>query len=333
MNKIEPKVSVIIPCYNVEKYVRECVDSVLNQTLKDIEIIIINDGSTDGTRQVLKEYEEIENVHILDQENMGLSASRNKGLDMASGKYVYFLDSDDEIESDVLESAFGQMEELDLDQLLINAYEYNDGEREKIVFIQYENEYEGVQTGRQMLAAMHVNNEYISCVPYRMIRRQLLVDSGLRFYVGIIHEDELFTFKLMMITKRCAFNGKLNYIRRNRVGSITHSIQYEKKWNGLSVLMHDMVNDDLWRDSSSQELYWIKKRFAQFFVFAADTFCDMDARQRDEHKKEYSQLLLDAKGNNWYNDKKVKLIGMNRQLYIAYRQVVKKVKKAIYGHY
>ena len=101
MNNI--KVSVIIPVYNVEKYLRECLESVINQTLKDIEIICINDGSTDKSYEILKEYAKLDHrIRILNQSNMGQSAARNRGLEIAKGKYVYFMDSDDWLEKDAL---------------------------------------------------------------------------------------------------------------------------------------------------------------------------------------------------------------------------------------
>ena len=94
-----PKVSIIIPVYNTEPYLRECLESVVSQTLEDIEIICVNDGSTDASREVLEEYRRRdERVAIIDQENQGASTARNTGLDTASGEYVLFLDSDDSLE-------------------------------------------------------------------------------------------------------------------------------------------------------------------------------------------------------------------------------------------
>ena len=93
-----PKISVIIPVYNVEKYLRECLDSLLNQTFKDIEIICVNDGSTDGSLNILNEYASKDSRFIIiNQNNQGLSAARNNGLNVAKGDYVAFLDSDDYI--------------------------------------------------------------------------------------------------------------------------------------------------------------------------------------------------------------------------------------------
>lgn len=94
MDKI--KISIIIPVYNVEKYIEECLISVLNQTMKEIEIICINDGSTDNSLKILNNYKnKNENIRIVNQENSGLSNARNVGLSLAKGEYIFFLDSDD----------------------------------------------------------------------------------------------------------------------------------------------------------------------------------------------------------------------------------------------
>jgi len=98
------KISVIIPVYNVEQYLRECLDSVMTQSYNDYEVICINDGSTDGSMAVLKEYaEKYPKVSVIDQENKGLSAARNAGINAATGEYVFLLDSDDYLEPDSLD--------------------------------------------------------------------------------------------------------------------------------------------------------------------------------------------------------------------------------------
>ena len=102
-----PKVSVIIPVYNVEKYLRECLDSVVNQTLKDIEIICINDGSPDNSLAILEEYAKKDSrIIVISQENSGVSTARNVGIDLAKGDYLYFIDADDYAEPDLLELSY-----------------------------------------------------------------------------------------------------------------------------------------------------------------------------------------------------------------------------------
>ena len=105
-----PKISVIIPVYNVEKYLRECLDSVINQTLKDIEIICVNDGSTDSSMAILQEYSSKDaRIVIINQENMGVGKARNIAIDRATGQFVCFVDSDDYYPTDdILETLYNK---------------------------------------------------------------------------------------------------------------------------------------------------------------------------------------------------------------------------------
>ena len=104
------KVSVIIPVYNVEKYLRECLDSVINQTFKDIEIICVNDGSTDNSLKILKEYEQRdERIVLISQSNKGVSSARNVALECAKGEYVCFMDPDDTVELDLVEKCYKEI--------------------------------------------------------------------------------------------------------------------------------------------------------------------------------------------------------------------------------
>jgi len=119
------KVSVLIPCYNVEKYIRECMDSVCGQTLKDLEIICINDGSTDSTLKILKEYAEKDNrVVIIDKKNSGYGASMNMGLDRATGEYIGIVESDDYAEKDMFETLYQLAQKDKLDVVKSNFYVY-----------------------------------------------------------------------------------------------------------------------------------------------------------------------------------------------------------------
>ena len=115
------KVSVIIPVYNVEPYLKQCMDSVVGQTLKDIEIICVDDGSTDGSLDILREYAAEDNrIQIIEQKNAGAGAARNNGMRHATGKYLSFLDSDDFFEPRMLEKAYDLAEKDQADLSLIH---------------------------------------------------------------------------------------------------------------------------------------------------------------------------------------------------------------------
>lgn len=120
------KVSIIIPVYNVEQYLRQCLDSVINQTLKDIEIICIDDGSTDSSLEILKEYAQKDNRFVIvTQKNKHAGVARNRGMKLAKGEYVHFLDSDDWIEEYAYEKLYKILKESEADLVKFKAYSFN----------------------------------------------------------------------------------------------------------------------------------------------------------------------------------------------------------------
>jgi glycosyltransferase involved in cell wall biosynthesis len=120
-----PKVSVVIPCYNVEKYLRQCLDSVVNQTLKELEIICVNDGSTDSTLDIIKEYAAKDpRVSYIDKPNAGYGDSMNKGFDQATGEYIGIIESDDYADLDMFEKLYTCAKEHDLDAVKAGFYYY-----------------------------------------------------------------------------------------------------------------------------------------------------------------------------------------------------------------
>ena len=124
-------VSVIIPIYNTGKYLKQCMDSIINQSLKGIEIICVNDGSTDNSLDILKEYS---NIKIINQKNQGLSIARNTGLKYANGEYIYFCDSDDFLQLDALENLYLFAKHNNLDVLYFDGIAFFESEELKNKF-------------------------------------------------------------------------------------------------------------------------------------------------------------------------------------------------------
>ncbi|NBH96966.1 glycosyltransferase family 2 protein [Hominisplanchenecus murintestinalis] len=221
------KVSVIIPMYNVEKYIGQCVESVCGQTLRELEVICIDDGSNDATAQVVESLrEKDERVSLVVQRNQGVSASRNAGLKLARGEYISFLDSDDYLKENALEILYAEAKEKELDELFYNAESFYESEelkeKQKVYEDYYERKgvYDKVCTGREMFVAMHANGEFKPSVCLQLWRREFLESCGVLFYEGIIHEDNLFTIECMAESQRTYFLNEHLYMRRVRENSI-----------------------------------------------------------------------------------------------------------------
>lgn len=132
------EVSIIVPIYNVEKYLNRCLDSLVNQTFKDIEIIALNNGSTDSSLDILKDYASNDNrITIIDNENLGVSKARNIGIDKASGKYIVFVDSDDWIDTNMIEVLYSNITKNNCDLVMCTyVREFDDHSKEKIFNLQ-----------------------------------------------------------------------------------------------------------------------------------------------------------------------------------------------------
>ena len=218
------KVSVIIPVYNVENYLRECLSSVINQTLRDIEIICVNDGSTDNSLRILSEYEQLDNrITLIHKSNKGLASTRNFGMKYAKGKYLFFLDSDDYLELNALEELYHFAEENSLDFLIFQAINYDSDKKEF-----FETEYFSMNKLKEFTNGSVFNykdlNELIFNISVtawqKLYNREFIENIGAKFPDGLIFEDNLFFWEVLFNAERVAFLPKYFYIRRIHSKSI-----------------------------------------------------------------------------------------------------------------
>ena len=229
INQDDIAVSVIIPVYNVEKYLIECLKSVSSQTLKNIEIIAVNDGSTDSSLEILSKYSKKEDrLIVLNQANAGLSMARNNGTNIAKGEYIYFLDSDDFIDMCCLEKLYNKSKIDNLDILFFDAESFFDFKDEQLEnkFSNYKNyykrkgNYQQTMTGKELLRSMYKNDEYRVSAALQFIKRSFWIENRLDFYPGLLYEDNLFTFTELLQARRVEHINEAFYKRRIRKNSI-----------------------------------------------------------------------------------------------------------------
>ena len=157
------KISVIVPVYNTQKYLNECLNSLINQTFQDIEIICINDGSTDDSLEVLNEFSKKDNrIKIVTQKNSGLSASRNHGIELSKGEYIYFIDSDDYIELNTLKELYDISIENSCDLIIFKLINFYDDNYEKFTSTYYEMNILG--TSYLIIKKWEINSVMLRCL-------------------------------------------------------------------------------------------------------------------------------------------------------------------------
>ena len=221
------KVSIIIPVYNSERYLGECLDSVLNQTLKDIQIICVNDASTDHSEAILEEYARKDSRIVLlnNKQNGGLSYTRNHGMKVAEGEYIYFLDSDDSIVPEAMEELYAKAKKLDTDVLFFDSEMTIEGDASKQdhrLFCSKKNYgEERVYNGIELADKMQKCNDYRVPVWLQFWKHAFLKDADMQFYNRLIYEDELFTYQSMMMAERVACIPKTYHKYRRHTDTIT----------------------------------------------------------------------------------------------------------------
>lgn len=211
-----PKISVIVPVYNVESYLRKCLDSIVNQTLRELEIICVNDGSTDRSLEILQEYATKDTrIKIVDKANGGSSSARNAGLDIATGMYISFVDSDDWIEKETYELALKNIENADIVIFGTNVVGTAMMDRRAADEEYYSLKYKGL-----LDLTDEIRQETHVSAWNKLYRKSIIDEYGLRFPLGMLYEDYSFYWRYILIAKTVYFEPtKLyNYLRRE--GSI-----------------------------------------------------------------------------------------------------------------
>ncbi len=267
-----PKISVIIPVYNAEKYLRQCLDSVINQTLQNIEIICVDDGSTDCSSEILLEYSKKDvRINVLTQENHGQSAARNNALSVAAGEYVAFLDSDDFYVENALAELYTLAQSETADIIGFNAFPLFENKNLEMRFQAWKTYYARKQIINQPIsgpAAMNLltqNSEYRPSACLLFYRRGFLEEHHIRFYDGIIHEDNLFTFQCFVLAKRVMQVSEQYYGRRAREDSTMTQVESVKNLRGYFLCLINMLRSLKNIEMTEDEEESLKKNIASIW--------------------------------------------------------------------
>lgn len=224
----KPLVSVIVPIFNVERYIGECLESLVSQTCKEIEVICVNDGSTDSSLDIVMKYARNNpNFVVLQQYNCGLSVARNSGLKFARGEYVHFLDSDDFMVSTSYEQLLDKALANHLDMLFFDGESYYEDEVLRREYPWYESGYtssavgDSITDGHTYFITAVVEKDFRVSACMYLIRRDFLEQHQIRFLEGIVHEDNYFTYVCALLSERTSHLTAALYQRRVCRGSIT----------------------------------------------------------------------------------------------------------------
>lgn len=303
------KVSVIIPVYNTEPYLAECLDSVLTQSLEDIEVICVDDGSTDGSLMIMEEYaRRDERLSVLNAGGRGVGFARNLALARASGEYVAFVDSDDHIHRDMLQQMYDLAVSDSTDVAICMIEQFNDSPGELFAPCKWDKNF---PTALDDWAFTWIDiTDVLFSVRFvctnKIYRRKFLLDNDVKFPVGIYFEDMIFTYKALFSAGRMRFIRKHFYFnRKQRPGAITHTqgggmVDLITAFNELEALL-----------GSNPEFSVLEERFAAFkFRYLILFLSRNDAIHIEAYYNEVKGYVVDnpTLSENRYLNKKQSLL-------------------------
>ena len=283
MNSEVMKLSIIIPVYNVEPYIRQCLDSIFTDENNGLpfEVIVVDDGTLDNSMDIVKEYAiKHQNLHVVHQENQGLSVARNTGMSLAQGEYVWFVDSDDWIEQKAIKILLRLIElHPDIDIFTVpSTWKYEDSKMDWVNLRVKDNT---LLSGKEYQEAGYHIGAWMF-----VTKRQKLLDNGIRFYPGILHEDMLWSSEILYVARQMMILNTPLYCYRQRVGSIMNSIKIKSGYDIIishQQLMkfmdeHVLDEDKPWfrkmnieRIPEAIHVVWHLRHTHEFKVFLSDT--------------------------------------------------------------
>ena len=316
-----PDISIIVPIYNAEKYIKKCVDSLLNQTKKEIELILINDGSTDSTHNILKSYKD-KRIKYFKNKNQGIGKTRNFGIEKSTGKYIIFIDSDDYIEPTTCEELFEKAEKEKADIVVCDFYKvYDDGSKEEINLPSFKTT--KLKNNPNILLDINLS-------PWNKIySSKLIKDNNISFAEGIKYEDVPFVSEALDKADKIAkLDKKLNYyvihgnsettVRDKRIFDILKIVDIIRTYFKNKKYMNEVVNKLTVRIITN---YNIQQR-NQKDIKVAMEFIDTSFAYL---KKE----VLDYKDNKYFENRSFlkRIIEKNKFLSKTYCKIYRMIKK------
>ena len=300
------KVSVIVPVYNTEKYLEKCLDSIVNQTYQDIEIIIVNDGSTDNSKEIINKYvDKYSNIKVYNKQNGGLSSARNLGIEKANGKYLMFVDSDDYIEKTMIKKMYEKSQENKSDIVVCEfSYVYDDGRKIR----SYSNlNYTNISDKKYLLTP--------PMAPIRLIKKDLF--NNIKFKEGIYYEDLELCPKLVKYSKKISYvNESLyNYLMRDS------SIMHQNSFNDKLLDIYKVLDSNY--DALIKEYHDEIEYMYIIHLLRTASLRFLDYKEGKEELKRI-KLIIKDKFPNWKrniyfkkSNKKIKIIS-----YLAYHKMI-----------
>ena len=308
-------ISVIVPVYNVESYLRECVESVLGQSYPHFELLLVDDGSTDRSGEICDEYAaKDERVKVIHQKNGGASAARNTGLDVATGEYILFVDGDDTSAPDALETLLSLQKAEGADCIYFEADNFTDEPNTVVKANGFLQSTDYPPMPGEKLIPLLVRNKDYHAAPFVFFAPRATYDAGLRFEEGIMFEDELFSYRLLRSSKKVVCHRKKLYFRRVHAGSVMTSTGKESfRVHSIFTVFERLLADRNEKKDPVLDLY-----LARIGLVLLGYWDALPKERRPEYQDRYNGILGGIRATKGYGSGELLARSYGRAVWTAY---------------
>lgn len=309
-----PLVSIIVPCYNSEKYIEECIKSLIQQTYENLECILVNDGSKDNTLELINFFGAKDSrIRVFTQENSGPSAARNKGIDNANGEFLFFLDQDDILNNNAITTLVSSYDDNDIITGATMSFNFSNNRINRVSLLYAPKEGNITFKNQNFEVLIRAMESGITPVLHNKLYRKEFIDKyNLRFKFGNFHEDELWFFETMLVARNVKFIDTETYLYRiDNQNSITKNMG-DKNLKSYIEVMEEILN----KYSINKDYEIISNWYA---VYIKKIFLDFAIREQDKLSPEIISRLETALKTNYKPLEKQRILSQNNDLY--YRSI------------
>lgn len=312
-----PKVSVIVPVYNVEKYIDKCLNSLVNQTLQDIEIIVVNDGSTDKSADIIKDYQSrySNKIKYYEKENGGLSDARNYGMKYATGDFIAFLDSDDYVENTIYEKMYNKAIDENCDFVECDFIWKYDNKEVKDTGEIYKDKHEMLANAR--VVAWN-----------KLIKKELIDIANIEFPKGMRYEDIEFFYKLIPHIKKFGFVKEYMIYYVQRQNSIVNT--QNERTKEIFVVLGNVI--DYYKEKGFYEEYKDDLEYAYVRILLCSSFLRIAKIRNNETRKALLKATWDNLNARFPSWKKNRILNENKSKKNMYIRSVNKITFKLYSY-
>lgn len=320
-------ISIIVPIYNTQMYLKRSISSIINQTYKNIEVLLINDGSTDNSLEICQEFSKVDNrVKVINKKNSGVSNTRNIGIELSTGDFIMFVDSDDFIDEDYVEKMYYELQKLNLD-VIVSGMQFCDDKERMIKKELYKTDTQELKFDN--ICKDIINTLYFCSSCKTLFKKSIIAENNIKFNEKFNYgEDLLFSFTLLKNSRKIGYLNNCGYHYRQNLNSSTHenNLKSIEKYFDDNIILFNTLKEDIKED----ETLILNRLFTKLNITLNKVIQNRNIKYKDFIIIANKNIEKYNANNKYINKVNLKMIDYENKLNIIFMKLLKNNKLLLY---